>query len=225
MKKSKSVFISRSVYSNSPLRQNQNYDLLAESLIQFRELPIKEFPIADWYFYYSRNGVYFSLRQLRERGILDNIKIGVMGGGTALQFESMTERKPDFVGSGNAEDVANQFLPHVKGKSVVYIRAKNSMKSIQNILGEDVEFSEMIAYENWIREDIQLANTDIAIFTSPMNVDAYFQYFKDADLEATMLIALGKSTKKAIAKYSTQEVLMPEEPSEASVKSLIDILL
>ena len=221
--KSKTVFISRSVFSNSPLRVNANYELIGKSLIKFDEITVDTFPKADWYFFYSRNGVYFGLRQLLDRSILDSIKIGTMGKGTAKQYEDMQDRVPEFIGSGDADHVSREFLKVAQSEKVVYVRAKNSLKSIQENIGEKVEGTDLVTYNNYINGEVVIPSADIAVFTSPMNVDGYFQN-KKVDT-ARILIALGKSTKKAISQYEDAEVLMPAEPTEASLKVLIDSIL
>lgn len=222
MKISKRIFISRYVYSNSPLLQNASYELFAKSLIKFESKKVETFPDADWYFFYSRNGVYFGLRQLTDRTLLDNIKIATMGKGTALQYEQMQGAKPQFIGSGDADNVSSAFIKVAQGKKVVFIRAVNSIKSIQENLKYDLDTHELITYNNFINPRADIPETDIAIFTSPMNVDAYFKLKKVE--AAKTLIALGKSTRNAISRYSDQDVHMPNEPSEAALRALIDRL-
>lgn len=220
---SKSVFISRFVYSNSPLCIDANYNLVAKSLIKFESFPVTTFPRADWYFFYSRNGVYFGLRQLEDRSFLDDIKIATMGHGTAKQFEDMTDRTPDFIGSGDADHVSTEFIKVAEQQKVVYIRAENSLKSIQENLKDKLDGSDLVTYKNYVNESVSITPTDIAIFTSPMNVDAYFK--KITPSTTATYIALGKSTKRAITKYTDRNILMPKEPNEASIKVLIDSLL
>jgi len=220
---SKSVFISRYVYSNSPLCIDANYTLAARSLIKFEQVSIDAFPMADWYFFYSRNGVYFGLRQLADRSVLDGIQIATMGKGTAQQFQSMQGRTPDFIGSGDAEHVAAEFIKVAEGKKVTFIRAQNSLNSIKINLKGRLDASELITYHNTINSSASIPSTDVAIFTSPMNVDAYFQN-KTVDA-ASILIALGRSTKKAILKYTDTDVQMPDEPSEYSIRVLLDSIL
>jgi len=202
---------------------NANYSLVAKSLIKFESILVESFPEADWYFFYSRNGVYFGLRQMEYRSFLNDIKIATMGKGTAQQFKAMTDRKPDFIGSGDADRVSSEFIKVAGEKKVVFIRAQNSLKSIQENLKNQLDGSDLVTYKNFIDETVIIEPTDIAIFTSPMNVDAYFKNM--APNTSSTYIALGKSTKKAISKYSDQDVLMPKEPSESSIKVLIDTLL
>ena len=202
--------------------QNADYKLFAKSLIKFESKKVDSFPLADWYFFYSRNGVYFGLRQLADRTMLNHIKIATMGKGTALQYEQMQGVNPQFIGSGAAEHVSSEFIKVARGKKVVFVRAVNSIKSIQENLKDDLDAHELVTYKNSINLEADIPETDIAIFTSPMNVDAYFK-LKKVDAAKT-LIALGKSTRKAISKYLDQDVLMPNEPSEAAIRVLIDQL-
>lgn len=220
MMTSNSVFISRYVFSNSPLRIDADFSLVAKSLIKFEEITVPSFPEANWYFFYSRNGVYFGLRQMEDRACLKDIKIGTMGKGTAKQFEDMTDRIPDFIGSGDADHVSEEFIKVAASQKVVFVRALNSLNSIQENLKDKLDGADLVTYYNYIDKNAEIPSSDMAVFTSPMNVDAYFQN-KTVD-DASKLIALGKSTKKAIAQYSSAEVLMPEEPTEAALKVLID---
>lgn len=203
--------------------RDAQFELKATSLIKFKSIPVNEFPKASWYFFYSRNGVYFGLRQLADRSLLSNIKVGTMGKGTAQQYHAMTGKEADFIGSGNPENVAVEFLKIAEGSSVVFVRASKSLQSVQQALKGKVTDIDLVTYENTIDENITIPQTDMAAFTSPMNVDAYFKY-KTFETPKT-LIALGKSTKLAIAKYTDQKVLVPNEPSEASLKALIDSIL
>ena len=221
--KSKSIFISRYVFSNSPLLLDADYTLFAKSLIKFENITVSSFPKSDWYFFYSRNGVYFGLRQILDRSVLDATKIATMGKGTAKQFENMTGRMPDFIGSGDADNVSSEFIKVAKGADVVFVRAVHSLKSIQENLKGKLNGSDLITYKNFIDDTATIPVTDIAVFTSPMNVDAYFLN-KTADA-SPVLIALGKSTKKAISKYSESEILMPVEPTESALRVLIDRVL
>jgi len=146
-----------------------------------------------------------------------------MGKGTAQQYEAMTGEEPEFIGSGDAEHVATEFLQQANQASVVFVRASKSLQSVQNTLRGKVKDIDLIVYHNKIDREAKIPETDIAAFTSPMNVDAYFQMKQFETPE--ILIALGKSTKLAIQKYSDAQIYMPEAPSEAAVKVLIDSLL
>lgn len=223
MMRSRTVFISRYIFSNSPLTRDPAFLLQARPLIKFESVPVTEFPQADWYFFYSRNGVYFGLRQMKDRSFFDKVNVGTMGKGTAQQFTLMTGLTPQFVGSGSAEDVAQKFLKSSEGSKVVFVRASKSLQSVQNSLKGKVDEVDLITYHNTMDEDATIDRTSVAAFTSPMNVDAYFKLktFKTPPI----LIALGKSTKQAIQKYSDQEILMPEEPSEEALRVLIDSVL
>ena len=223
MMTSKSVFISRYVFGDSPLRQESNFELHAQSLIQFESIEVENFPESDWYFFYSRNGVFFGLRQLVDRSMFEQIKVGTIGKGTAQQFTLMTDITPEFIGSGNAEHVAEEFLKVAEGATVTFVRASQSLQSVQETMKGKVKALDLITYHNFINEHADIPQTDIAAFTSPMNVDAYFQQ-KTFDTPK-ILIALGKSTKLAVQKYCGHQVLIPKEPSEAALKVLIDSIL
>ena len=126
---------------------------------------------------------------------------------------------PHFVGDGHAETTANLFLLKSKGKKVLFPRAMNSMRSVQQYLGKEIEAIDLIVYDNIPKKNIDLPYFDCLVFTSPLNAIAYFS--KTAFNENQLIIAIGKTTASALKQSGIKNVIIAEDPSEQSLASAI----
>ena len=123
-----------------------------------------------------------------------------------------------FVGNGKPEEVAQLFQETRKQhEPVCFIRANNSVDSVHNLLKSDNTFS-IPVYDNQPIEEIPVEDFDILIFTSPMNVDAWFSKNKYVDQE---IIVIGSTTKNAVLRHVNRDVLVANEPSEDGITKLL----
>ncbi|MCB0502382.1 MAG: uroporphyrinogen-III synthase, partial [Bacteroidetes bacterium] len=103
--------------------------------------------------------------------------------------------------------IAAQF-DQTSGENVMVVRAKVSNRSIQkNVQMKKV--SDLIVYDNFIRQDVDERNESVLVFTSPMNTEAYFSKFT---LKAHQsIVSIGPTTSKKIQSYgySAKEAYQP----------------
>jgi hydroxymethylbilane synthase len=217
------VFISREIGENNYLRRalnNHNIEIEGRSLI-------RTFPIVnildpfylkniDWIFFSSRNGVeyFFKLKPALSK----RIKFGVVGRGSedALRRQG---HLAGFVGeSGDIKEVAEDFAALVKGLTVMFPRAQDSLLSIQKSLSADTKIVDLPIYETVIVDELDQTHADVLIFTSPSNVDAYFA---DNLLDpGQQVIAIGNSTGKKFDEMGVSYTL-PYSPDEIGLAEAV----
>lgn len=215
----KRIFISRNIASSSPIRDAiGNYILVDQSLIEFSALDF-EAPQADWIFFYSRNGVKYFF----EGGQFELYPYlwACMSGGTADELSHYIS-DISFVGNGTPAEVTSSFKNVTNPDDVTcFIRAQNSLDSVNKGLGREADFS-LPVYTNIPKSNIPDQEFDILIFTSPMNVDAWFDKRK---YKNEKVISIGKTTANHLATYGIENVIIAETPSEESIaKALLGIL-
>ncbi|MET1057469.1 MAG: hydroxymethylbilane synthase [Pedobacter sp.] len=217
------VFISREIGEHSYFRralEKNNIEIEGRSLI-------RTFPIVnvldpfylkhiDWIFFSSRNGVeyFFNLKPTLPK----HVKFGVVGRGSEDALRKFGHLA-DFVGeTGDITEVAEVFSPLVKGATVLFPRAQDSLLTIQKSLSADTKVVDLPIYETVIEEDIDQTHADILIFTSPSNVEAYFV---DNLLEpGQKVIAIGNSTGKKFDEMGVQYAL-PYSPDEIGLAEAV----
>ena len=202
MSNDKRVFISReqttdSVFSRKLSRAG--FKVHGELLITITGIPFAEIPHADWIFFYSKNGVkYFfenPLHSLPKTGGKPIPKLATIGPGTA-DFLEENYGHPHFVGDGNAKTTAELFLKRAAGKKILFPRARDSRRSVQQWIEGKAVLIDLIVYDNVPKKDFDLPDFDILVFTSPLNAKAYFSKKKWKD--GQKVIAIGKTTKEAL---------------------------
>ena len=217
------VFISREIGESNYLRralEKHNIEIDGRSLI-------RTFPIVnildpfylkniDWIFFSSRNGVDFFFKL--KPSLSKKVKFGVVGRGSedALRKQGYLA---NFVGeSGDIKEVAESFAELVKGETVMFPRAQDSLLSIQKSLSQDTKIVDLPIYETVIEDDIYQTHADVLIFTSPSNVDAYFA---DNLLDpGQQVIAIGNSTGKKFDEMGVTYSL-PYSPDEIGLAEAV----
>lgn len=215
----KKIFISRELKPSSPLKKAlADHDMIDRSLINFSGLPI-ETPRADWIFFYSRNGVKYFFQE--GNYALFPYLWACMSDGTAEEL-SQYINDISFVGNGNPEEVAKAYNEIARPNEVTcYIRAQNSQDSIHKLLSRKNDFSVPV-YNNQINSELPDEKFDILIFTSPMNVDAWFQKRKH---NGEQILAIGNTTSNQLLKYGINNIIVAEKPSEASIVHALQQIL
>jgi len=217
------IFISRKLEADSPLIATaKNHSIHDESLINFSPIAFEE-PEADWIFFYSRNGVKYFFEQGNYE--LYPYKWACMSQGTA---EELSQYVIDnvFIGDGQPHDVARQFsIERQDHETTCFVRANHSLDSVNVQLAHKNDFS-IPVYDNISKTEITKEDFDILVFTSPMNVNAWFSERKNQD---EVYIAIGQTTKKALLEKGVDNILIPEKPLEKSIaillQNVIDSLL
>lgn len=106
----------------------------------------------------------------------------------------------------------NQFVYFCSNLRLDYLKheLENKKKNIQEIISYQTSFLPK-----------KIENTfDAIVFLSPSGVDAYF--LENSINENTQLFAIGNTTKEAIKKYTSKDVLTPIEPKLQNLLELIN---
>lgn len=213
----KALFISRPLATDSPFYSIFPLDgpvrIYAESLLEFCAIPFDHIPPTDWIFFYSPNGVRFFFEQVKQQHltISNSVRWAVLGDGTSKALREFG-KAPDFAGNGLPDQVAPAFGVLAAGMRVLFPQASESRQSIQKFLGSAVETISMPVYQNQIRIDFQLPVTQLLIFTSPLNVQAF--YTKYPERTSIPALAIGQSTRQALEALEFRKIYTVEKPSE-----------
>lgn len=195
------------------------YDIHDFSLLTFKPVHFQD-PNSDLLFFYSKNGIRFYFEGMPYK--LER-KYAVMGPASAEYFESVTGRKPHFVGDGSAEEIAEQLIAFAEGMSIHFIRAQQSKNSIELLVKHllDTQGSTVV-YDNSIDTKAQLPEAQILIFTSPLNVLAYFEQKR---IEDQIVLAIGPTTKAELEKFGLSHIHVSSSPDEQSLCALLSELI
>lgn len=220
-----SLFISRDLDESSYLAQwlgKHKISIDARSLIKIYPTinTLDSFILkrADWIFFNSKNAIehFFKL----EPYILKKTKIAVLGRGsesTLRKFGRVADFSGDDLGI-STDEIAKEFARLVDGQTVLIPRAKDSLQSIQKALTENTKVIDMPIYETVLEEEVDKTNAQVVIFTSPSNVQAYFQEnLIDPDQK---IICIGYSTAKIIEEMGLKYSL-PFSPDEMGLAEAV----
>ncbi len=218
----KKIFISRELHSDSIFKiklEHEGFDIWDKSLLEFELIPFEQIPKTDWIFFYSQKGVQFFFKHINKNNIPLSEKIHFAGFGekTAKAIEQFT--KCHFVGTGNANTTAPDFIKITKGKKVLFPRAENSQRSVQQLIDNQLIIEDLIIYKNSPKENFDIPRMDYLFFTSPLNAQVFFQKYK---LEKSQKVfAIGKTTAKALEDSGIKNVIFPQKPSEEELVKLL----
>lgn len=200
------VFISRDTrnadYFETVLKGN-GYQVYSKALIDIRFIPLKSLPKTDWIFFSSKNAVKnFYMRQ----PVLDAVKIGCVGKSTADELRKFGKRA-DFIGySTDTKLTGKQFASTVGTKSVLFPQAKESMRSIQQAFPNPKQTIDIAVYETLKKNEEKIPDFDIGVFTSPSNVEAFFE--KNKLNPEQKIIAMGESTAAALKRKGVKKCFL-----------------
>jgi hydroxymethylbilane synthase len=222
-KLAQSVFITRDLSEQSYFRkamEKHGINIDARSLIRTVPVINKLDPYIlrdiNWIFFSSKNAVeyFFALKPQ----LSNKVKFGVMGSGS----EDTLRRNGHFAAyvgeSGDTAEVAADFATLANGTKVLFPGAEGSLRSIQQGLSAETKIIDLTVYETVIEEQVEGTGDDVLVFTSPSNVEAYFQ---DNLLEPNQqVIAIGKSTGKKFDEMGTRYTL-PFSPDEVGLAEAV----
>ena len=206
--KPKKVFISRDIrkedyFSNALSRLG--FDVEGKSLIEFKQIRIKELPKTDWVFFSSKHAVKYFLDQKPK---LENVKFACIGTSTSAELRKHGYRA-DFIGqSTDIKLVGKQFSSKIGNAKVLFPIARGSMQSIQwQMVKRDNVFN-LEVYATLKHSTEISEGTEVVVFTSPSNVEAYFE--KNKWQSKQQAVAMGDATGKALEKLKIKNYLKPQ---------------
>jgi hydroxymethylbilane synthase len=205
----KKVFVTKNLNENDYLPNALNrlgFVVEGASLIEFKEIKIRFLPRTEWIFFSSKHAVRYFFNQ--KPNIEKTVKFGCVGSSTAAELRSFGHRA-NFIGqSTDIKLVGKQFSSIVGSHSVLFPIARGSMQSIQwqMVKRDSVINLEVYATLNKSKEIPD--DFDVVIFTSPSNVESYFE--KNKWLPTQKAIAMGEATGKALEKLKIKKYNMPK---------------
>jgi hydroxymethylbilane synthase len=214
------VFITREISSESFLYralEANRYRVFGQSLIDIKILDFDSIPETDWIFFSSRNAVTaFFTKNLT---ISSHTKFAAVGSGTEAALKALG-KKVSFVGSfAETDKTGKEFSDFAGKKTVLFPKAKDSLRSIQKQFAYSQGVHELDVYQTHLKEKISVPVSDVVIFTSPSNVEAYF---KNADLSKVQrVICMGKSTAEKLKSYGITDPVIPDYPDETGLTQAV----
>ncbi|NEU07318.1 hydroxymethylbilane synthase [Flavihumibacter sp. R14] len=220
-----SVFITRNLPESSYLRR-----ALEKHGIQIEDRSlIKTFPTINkldsyilkyvkWIFFSSKNAIeyFFKLEPLLPKAV----KFGVLGRASEDTLRRFG-KAADFNGEDegiDTSDIAEKFAVVANGSTVLFPGAKDSLRTVQQALSQETKIIELPVYETVMDERVEGSSANVLIFTSPSNVEAYFQ---DNLLEfGQKVICIGKSTGKKFDEMGVKYTL-PYSPDEIGLAEAV----
>lgn len=211
--KGKSIFISRKISEKSPfgkLLNNGDIQLIDEPLIKTIKVPFSHTPQTQWIFFSSKNAISYFFSQ--NPVLPDNVKFGVISKASAAFLERYG-KSPHFTGEGvDLNFIAKSFRDVLQNDSVLFPQAMDSLQTIQKYLSFTNTTYNLYTYKTMIRSDFDIPYTDVLIFTSPSNVNAYYSKYR-IDIRQ-LVIAMGSTTKYHLSGYGIKNVLTPDSFDE-----------
>lgn len=212
----KTVFISRDLTEDSILKSKiamLGYKLMDVSLLRQSQIRFSYSPLSDWIFFSSKNAIKYFFAQ--NPVILRKTRFAVFGKGSARYLRQF-DREADFIGKGNnATLIARQFATLIENETVLFPMAIDSIQTVQRQLGYNNVAKNLYVYKTELKTDFALPKTEILIFTSPSNVEAYFSKYEI--LPGQKVIAIGTTTQQKLFSYGIKEVALPNSFEEESL--------
>ena len=223
-----SVYITRDVKRSGFFFRSlaaNGYDVVGKPLIAIKQITFKKFPDTDWVFFSSKNAVrhFFSAlgdrlpdssadgqkstSGLEQNSVGDKVKYAVIGKATASALREYG-KKADFIGySADTKLTGKQFASATNGGIVLFPQAKGSLRTIQQQFVDTNKVKDLVVYETIQLEDVEIPKTEIIIFTSPSNVNAYFETNEISPEQK--VIAMGNAAGNVLRQFGVQKYTMP----------------
>jgi hydroxymethylbilane synthase len=201
--KPKKVFITRNLRETDYLSRalkGLDFSIEGKSLIEFKQITIKELPKTEWIFFSSKHAVRYFFNQ---KPAIGPVKMACVGKATSDELRSFGYRA-EFIGqSTDTKLIGKQFAAKIGNAKVLFPVARESMQSVQWQFPKRENAINLVVYATLKHSMEVSSDTDIIIFTSPSNVDAFFE--KNKLSENQKAVAMGDATKSALLKKKIKE--------------------
>ncbi len=218
--KATSVLITRDLNDDSFFKnvlEGNGYKVNGISFIETKKVAIEKLPATDWIFFASSNAVSHFFEQQPE--LKPKVKYGVIGTGTEQTLKQFGKNAA-FVGKINdTKVIAQKFAKTVGEETVLFPQAKGGLRTVQQQFGDAGKLTDMVVYETVKKENLQLPEVEIVVFTSPSNVDSFFEKAKISANQK--VIAIGKSTEKKLKEYGIEKCILPESFDEVGLAEAV----
>ncbi|MDQ3192795.1 MAG: hydroxymethylbilane synthase [Bacteroidota bacterium] len=214
------VFITRDISENNYFYRSldsNRYLVTGQSLIDIKPIRFSSIPDTDWIFFSSSHAVIEFFKQ--KPSIKTGIKYGVIGKGTEATLNTF-DIKADFVGaSAETNLVGKEFAQIADGKGVLFPQAKDSLRSVQKQLSFQTKVYDLFVYKSTSKNKITIPETDVVVFTSPSNVEAFFKHSDLSNVQR--VICIGTTTAAKLKIFGVSDPVLPEYPDEAGLLQAI----
>ena len=158
----------------------------------------------DWIFFASKHAVSHFFDQ---KPAVANVKFGVVGKATSEMLRKYG-RRADFIGqSTDTKLIGKQFSTMSGNKTVLFPRAKESMRSIQQQFIKPEQVIDLVVYETIKKNETPVPVSEILVFTSPSNVEAFFE--KNKVTSNQKVVAMGDATAHALFRFGVKHCKQP----------------
>ena len=202
-----SIYITRDIREDDfffQVLKANGCDVYGRALIDTVRINMIKIPEAEWVFFSSKHAVRHFLGQTELR---PGVKIAAIGLGTSDELRKFKKRA-DFIGGGNnTQNTAKQFAALAGRARVLFPQAKGSLKTIQQQLPAAKIF-DLTVYETIQRPADDLPKSDLIVFTSPSNVEAYFE--KNTVGKNQKIVAMGHATAATLKEKGILSFGMPD---------------
>ena len=189
---------------------------LPQIKITFRDIELDLTPY-DALIFSSKNGVK-AIDSINKNW--KKIPSYAIGGPTANTIINLNGNLFYTSSSAYGDDFAQEISPKLKGKKVLFLRAKEVLTNLENILkSSKIDIKSEVVYETTCVKNRPLhveSKNSIFIFTSPSTVACFFSNYEW--LESYQAVCIGNVTAKALPKSIT-----PHISKTQSIKSCIKI--
>jgi hydroxymethylbilane synthase len=179
------------------------------------EMPA-QLPGCEWIFFSSAEAVRFFFEQ---HPSVSGKKMAALGTSTAAALNRFAAA--DFTGdASDIEATAKTFADISSGQIALFPVSEQSLRSIQRHKKQE-EVVDVVCYRT-IPQPAKIKNADILIFSSPSNVDAFFQINeKKTD---SRFVAFGTSTAAALKRHGITDPVIPDSLSDSELLRTIKTL-
>lgn len=215
------IFISREVIDNPlwiNLCKDEGHSVIGYSCIETISEPFEYNTAVDWIFFSSSEGVHHLIKQNPKI----SSRIAAMGMGTAQTLKQY-HYESEFIGqSTEPEKVAFDFQNHISpGQTILFPQSKQTRNSIAPYL-KNCHIQRLTVYSTESKK-VMPTDADLYIFSSPSNVDSYFNQHP-VDLSKPM-IAFGLATETRIREKGCQNILALKNLSGEEIFHAIKVSL
>ncbi len=209
-----SVYISRDLreedFFSNVLKQN-GCEVYGRALIETHRVMLKNIPDSDWVFFSSKHAVRHFLGQTK---LKPGMKIAAVGKGTSDELRKFNLRA-DFIGGGNDTRITAKQFGAVAGRStVLFPQAKGSLKTVQQQL-PTAKTIDLVVYETISRPADDLPDSDVLVFTSPSNLEAYL--VKKKISKDQKIVAMGHATGSTLKEKGFHSYYSPATFDDAGL--------
>lgn len=191
-----SVFITRDDRRDDYLKTvltGNGFSFEGKAMIETKAIQFGRMPDCEWVFFASKQAVKYFFEQKPE---LNGHKFGAIGKATAEAIRRYGKRA-DFIGaSTDTKMTGKQFAAKVGSAKVLFPQAKGSMRSVQQQFVKDGQAIDLAVYETIKKNDGTKPEAEILVFTSPSNVEAWFEKFTIS--KDQKVVAMGDATANAL---------------------------